>query len=73
MALNENLEKVLKIKDNNEAIEKLVSVIAGMQEKIEELEEKIGELEEENSIYVEIDYSINQNGVNVKNKTLVKL
>jgi phage baseplate assembly protein W len=30
-------------------------------------------LEEENSIYVEIDYSINQNGVNVKNKTLVKL
>lgn len=30
-------------------------------------------LEEENSIYVEIDYSVNQNGVNVKNKTLVKL
>lgn len=30
-------------------------------------------LEEENSIYVEIDYSIKQNGVNVKNKTLVKL
>lgn len=30
-------------------------------------------LEEENSIYVEIDYSVNQNGVNVKNKILVKL
>ena len=30
-------------------------------------------VEEANSIYVEIDYSINHNGVMTKNKTLVKL
>jgi phage baseplate assembly protein W len=30
-------------------------------------------LEEANSIYVEIDYSINHNGTMTKNKTLVKL
>ena len=35
MALNDNLEEILKIKDNNDAIAKLVSVVAKMQEKIE--------------------------------------
>lgn len=30
-------------------------------------------LNEENSIYIEIDYSVKHNGVNTKNKTLVKL
>lgn len=30
-------------------------------------------LNEENSIYIEIDYSVKHNGVNTKNKALVKL
>lgn len=50
MALNENLEEILKIKDSNEAIAKLVDVISAMQNKVNELEIKVADLEEGNSI-----------------------
>ena len=50
MALNKDLEKILKIKDSNEAISELVNVLLKMNDKIEELEAKIDDLEEENSI-----------------------
>ena len=50
MALNENLEEILKINDSAKAFETLLTVVSKMQDKIDELETKIADLEEENSI-----------------------